>query len=40
MTDKPMQKRNERAKQLRVIQVEEGGYFVESGDEKWPSNAY
>ena len=34
MTDKPMQKRNERAQQLRVIQVEEGGYFVESGDGK------
>jgi hypothetical protein len=29
-----MQKRNERAQQLRVIQVEAGGYFVESGDGK------
>ena len=29
-----MQKRNEKAQQLRVIQVEEGGYFVESGDGK------
>lgn len=34
MTIKEMQKRNEKAQQLRVIQVEEGGYFVESGDGK------
>ena len=34
MSAKEMQKRNERAQQLRVIQVEEGSYFVESGDGK------
>jgi predicted nucleic acid-binding Zn finger protein len=34
MTAKEMQKRNGKAQQLRVIQVEEGGYFVESGDGK------
>jgi hypothetical protein len=32
MSAKEMQKRNERAQQLRVIQVEEGNFFVESGD--------
>ena len=31
---KEMQKRNERAQQLRVIQVEEGSFYVESGDGK------
>ena len=34
MTPKEMQKRNEKAQQLRVIQVEEGGFYVESGDGK------
>jgi hypothetical protein len=34
MTAKEMQRRNGKAQQLRVIQVEEGGYFVESGDGK------
>lgn len=32
MTAKTMQKRNERAQQLRVIQVDEGNFFVESGE--------
>lgn len=32
MTPKEMQKRNEKAQQLRVIQVEEGSFYVESGD--------
>ena len=31
---KEMQKRNERAQQLRVIQVDAGNFFVESGDGK------
>ena len=34
MSAKEMQKRNERAQQLRVIQVDEGNFFVESGDGK------
>jgi hypothetical protein len=34
MTPKEMQKRNERAQQLRVIQVDDGNFFVESGDGK------
>jgi hypothetical protein len=34
MTAKEMQKRNEKAQQLRVIQVEEGSFYVESGDGK------
>ncbi len=34
MTAKEMQRRNGRAQQLRVIQVEEGHYFVESSDGK------
>ena len=34
MTAKEMQKRNERAQQLRVIQVEAGNFYVESGDGK------
>jgi len=34
MTAKEMQKRNERAQQLRVIQVDEGNFFVESSDGK------
>jgi hypothetical protein len=34
MTPKEMQKRNEKAQQLRVIQVDEGNFFVESGDNR------
>lgn len=34
MTAKEMQKRNEKSQQLRVIQVEEGNFYVESGDGK------
>ena len=34
MTAKEMQRRNGKAQQLRVIQVEEGHYFVESSDGK------
>jgi hypothetical protein len=34
MTAKEMQRRNGKAQQLRVIQIEEGSYFVESGDGK------
>jgi hypothetical protein len=32
MTPKEMQKRNEKAQQLRVIQVDSGSFYVESGD--------
>jgi hypothetical protein len=34
MSAKEMVKRNERAQQLRVIQVDEGSFYVESGDGK------
>jgi len=34
MTPKEIQKRNGKAQQLRVIQVEEGNFYVESGDRK------
>ena len=34
MTAKEMQRRNGRAQQLRVIQVAEGHFFVESSDGK------
>ena len=34
MIAKELQKRNEKAQQLRVIQVDEGNFFVESGDGK------
>ncbi|MBM4295776.1 MAG: SWIM zinc finger family protein [Deltaproteobacteria bacterium] len=34
MSAKEMQRRNERAQQLRVLEVEEGSYFLESGDGK------
>jgi hypothetical protein len=34
MMAKELQRRNEKAQQLRVIQVEEGSFFVESGDGK------
>ena len=34
MTAKEIQQRNGKAQQLRVIQVEEGHYFVESSDGK------
>ena len=34
MTPQEMQKRNGKAQQLRVIQVEEGNFYVESGDGK------
>ena len=34
MTPKEMQKRNEKAQQLRVIQIEDGNFYVESGDGK------
>lgn len=39
MTAKEMQKRNEKTQQLRVIQVEEGSFYVESGDGKVPKLA-